>query len=89
MDMIQQDHIGIGMIHSDHIGIGIGIGMVVSVEPYELEKFSSRAYKFSKTEKLRLHCWGTYKINFYIHLPFAILTSTICYLWRAAELLNF
>ena len=35
MDMIQQDHIaigiGIGMIHSDHIGIGIG--MVVSVEP--------------------------------------------------------
>ena len=28
MDMIQQDHIGI--IHSDHIGIG----MVVSVEPY-------------------------------------------------------
>ena len=34
MDMIQQDHIGIGigigMIHSDHIGIG----MVVSVEPY-------------------------------------------------------
>ena len=36
MDMIPQDHIGIGigigMIHSDHIGIGIG--MVVSVEPY-------------------------------------------------------
>ena len=36
MDMIQQDHIGIGigivMIHSDHIGIGIG--MVVSVKPY-------------------------------------------------------
>ena len=34
MDMIKQDHIGIGigMIHSDHIGIGIG--MVVSVEPY-------------------------------------------------------
>ena len=34
MDMIQQDHIGIGigigMIHSDHIGIG----MDVSVEPY-------------------------------------------------------
>jgi len=34
MDMIQQDHIGIGIgvIHSDHIGIG----MVVSVEPYSL-----------------------------------------------------
>ena len=36
MDMIQQDHIGIGignaMINSDHIDIGIG--MVVSVEPY-------------------------------------------------------
>ena len=34
MDMIQQDHIsigkGIGIIHSDHIG------MVVSVEPYQL-----------------------------------------------------
>ena len=30
MDMIQQDHIGIGMIHSDHIGLG----MVVLVEPY-------------------------------------------------------
>ena len=34
MDMIQLDHIGIGiingMIHSDHISIG----MVVSVEPY-------------------------------------------------------
>ena len=34
MDMILQDQIGIGigigMIHSDHIGIG----MVVSVEPY-------------------------------------------------------
>ena len=28
MDMNQQDHIGIGMIHSDHIG------MVVSVESY-------------------------------------------------------
>ena len=46
MNMIQQDHIGIGMIYSDHSGIGmiysdyigmiyrIGIGMVVSVEPY-------------------------------------------------------
>ena len=40
MDMIQQDHIGIGigigMIHSDHIGIG----MVVSVEPYWLALLS-------------------------------------------------
>ena len=36
MDMIHQNHIGIGIgigkIHSDHIGIGIG--MVLSVEPY-------------------------------------------------------
>ena len=51
MDMIQQDHISIGidisMIHSDHIGIG----MVVSVEPYFRGKGPSRSRKLVMSAK--------------------------------------
>ena len=49
MDMIQQDHIGIGMIHACHIGIGIG--MVVSVEPYN--KLASHFGWFSWLTKFK------------------------------------
>ena len=40
--------------------------------------------KFSKAEKLRLHCCGTDKIIFLKLLSFHFLTSSLCYLYPYA-----